>query len=82
VSPIGIAETENPKSALLKQAGRARAQRSDCADEGGPFGFEKKPKYKQSKKKMRCGIERRPLIFGMKTRLVPKSGTDTFARYK
>jgi hypothetical protein len=53
---------------------------SDRADEGGSFGFAIKPNYKQSKKKMKCGIERRPLIFDVKTRLVPKSGTDTFAR--
>lgn len=29
---------------------------------------------------MEWGMERQPLISGVKTRLVPKSGTETFAR--
>jgi hypothetical protein len=50
------------------------------ADDDDPFGFEKKPKYKQSRKKMKWGMERAPLLSGVKTRFVPKSGTDTFAK--
>lgn len=34
---------------------------SDPADAGDPFGFEKKPKYMQSRKKIKWGIERSPL---------------------
>jgi hypothetical protein len=61
--------------------GSGRAYRGlDSADDGDLFGFEKKPKYKQSKKKMKWGMERAPLISGVKTRFVPKSGTGTFAK--
>jgi hypothetical protein len=52
------------------------------ADDDDPFGFEKKPKYKQSRKKMKWGMERIPLISGVKTKFVPKSGTDTFAKWR
>ena len=52
----------------------------DPADDDDPIGFEKKPKYKQSKKKMKWGMERAPLISGVRTRSVPRSGTDTFAK--
>ena len=53
---------------------------SDPADYGDPFGFEKKPKYKQSRKKMKWGMDRAPLISGVRTRSVPRSGTATFAK--
>ena len=53
---------------------------SDPADDGDPFGFEKEPKYKQSTKKMKWAMERTPLLSGVKTRFVPRSGTDTFAK--
>jgi hypothetical protein len=61
---------------------QGRAQKWNRADKGGPFGFAIKPKDKQSKRKVKCGMERSPLIFGVKTRLVSKKGTDTFARYR
>jgi hypothetical protein len=48
--------------------------------DGDLIGCEKKPKYKQSKKKMKLGMERAPLISGVRTRSVPTSGTDTFAK--
>ena len=47
------------------------------ADGGDPFGFEKKPKYKQIKEKMKWGMERAPLTSGVKTTFVPRSGTET-----
>src|SRR5262245_2237384 len=39
------------------------------ADDDDPFGSEKKPKYKQSRKKMKRRMERAPLISGVKPRL-------------
>lgn len=50
----------------------------DLDDE--PFGFEKNLKYKQSRKRMKWGMERTPLSSGVRTRSVPKRGTDTFAK--
>jgi len=44
------------------------------------FGFLTKPKYKQSKKRMKWTMERPPLIWGVSTKLVPNSGTETSAR--
>ena len=52
----------------------------DAADDSDPLGFEKKPKYRQIKKKMKWGMERAPLTSGVKTTLVPRSGTDTLAK--
>ena len=40
----------------------AAYRRSDPADNGDPFGFEKKPKYKHKTKKMKCGME---LVYGV-----------------
>ena len=63
---------------LSKPAGRDYRCRAAVA--GDPLGFEKNPKYKQSRKKMKCGMERARLISGVNTMFVPKSGTDTFAK--
>jgi len=46
------------------------------------FGFLTKPKYKQSKKRMKWMMELPPLIWGVSTKLVPNRGTETSARYR
>src|SRR5215469_15526158 len=52
------------------------------ADDDDPFGFEKKPKYKQSRKKMRWRMERAPLISGVKTRFVPRATGKMSRRHR
>jgi hypothetical protein len=53
---------------------------SDLRNQVDPFRFEKKPKYRHNKKKMRWIKERYRSIWGVTMKLVPAKGTDTFMK--